>query len=634
MRAMGADADRAAKPLVQAPAAARERRARANAALFPTARKTLQLLSRRERWTLAALVGAMIFSGILQAAGVASITPFIALAANPNLVVENELLARVYDGLGFETPRRFLLFLGAVVFVVIAAANAFMALTTWATLRFVAATQHRLSQQLVADYLAKPYAFFLGRNTARLSKTLLSEVKEVIRSIVVPGMDVLSRAIAAAFIIALLLVVDPALAVLVATTLSGLYALVYVVVRRRQRALGDRRVAAQTARYKAASEAFGGIKDVKVLGREAHFVQRFRDASREYSRVNASSAAVAELPRFGLETMAFGGILVIVLYLVQTRETLAEVLPLLALYAAAGYRLMPALQHVFLGLNRIRFHTPALDDLHADLLGWEDRSSPAEVGTEDISPAAPLRVEHEIRFRDVSFAYPGSRGFALRGIDLVVPAGQMVGLVGTTGSGKTTVADLLLGLFEPTEGSILVDGVPLDESTVGAWRSQVGYVPQSIYLGDDSVTRNVAYGVPDDEIDQDAVERAVRAAHLEHFVEALPDGYDTVVGERGVRLSGGERQRLGIARALYHDPALLVLDEATSALDTATEEAVMRAIHELRAQRTLMIIAHRLTTVRACDTIYVLEAGGVAARGTYDDLATTSPSFRALARIS
>jgi ATP-binding cassette, subfamily B, bacterial PglK len=632
MRAMGAESERAAKPLAGAAPLPRERPVRRRAPLFPTAQKALQLFSGRDRWKLGALVGAMIATGILQTAGVASITPFIALAANPDLVVENERLARVYDGLGFETPRAFLLFLGAVVFVVIGTANAFMALTTWATLRFVAATQHRLSERLLGRYLAQPYAFFLGRNTARLSKTLLSEVKEVIRGVVVPGMDVLTRAITAAFIIALLLVVDPALALLVAATLSGAYALVYVLVRRRQRALGQRRVAAQAGRYKAASEAFGGIKDVKVLGREGYFLQRFREASHEYSRVNASSAVVGELPRFGLETIAFGGILVIVLYLVQTRDTLAEVLPLLALYAVAGYRLMPAFQHVFVGLNRIRFHTAALDDLHADLID----PAPALAGAarEATAPEArPLTLEREIRFDDVSFVYPGSRGPAVRGIDLIVPAGQMVGLVGTTGSGKTTLADLLLGLFEPSDGRILVDGVPLGGATVGGWRTQLGYVPQSIYLCDDTVTRNVAYGIPDDEIDRAAVERAVRAAHLERFVESLPEGYDTVVGERGVRLSGGERQRLGIARAIYHDPALLVLDEATSALDSATEEAVMRAIHELRAQRTIVIIAHRLTTVRLCNVIYVLADGAVSAQGTYDSLAETSQAFRALARM-
>jgi ATP-binding cassette, subfamily B, bacterial PglK len=608
------------------------RRTKRRIAILPTARKAVALIERGERWKLFVLFAAMVVTGLLQTAGVASIMPFIGVAANPDIVTEQALLARVYEALGFTSEQSFLLFLGVSVIVLIAVANAFMALTLWLSLRFVWSAHHRISERLIQQYLHQPYSFYLGRNTARMSKTLLSEVKEVIRGVMVPGMDVLARAVAALFVVLLLVLVDPVLATLVAVALVLSYALVYLSVRRRQRNLGHRRLAAQTQRYKSASEAFGGIKDVKVLGREAHFIARFRQPSLDYSRANASNAVVAEMPRFALETIAFGGIVAVLLYLLETRDTLADVLPLIALYAVAGNRLLPAFQQIFAGLTKIRFHAPALDDLYADM------NEAAAIAPVAVALAAddgePLPFEQEVRFDRVSFRYPGSGAFALKEVDLVVPAAATVGFVGSTGAGKTTIVDLLLGLFEPSEGRILIDGVTLDDSTAAAWRRRLGYVPQSIYLCDDTIARNIAYGIPDGEIDRDAVERAGRAAQLDGFVRSLPEGYDTVVGERGVRLSGGERQRLGIARAIYHDPDVLVLDEATSALDPKTEEAVLRCVHDLPGRRTVVMIAHRLSTVRACDVIYLLEGGAVSAQGTFEALSTTNSAFRALARIA
>jgi ATP-binding cassette, subfamily B, bacterial PglK len=626
----GANGDGASVPLMtQAPPP--------RTAILPTARKVVEIVDPRDRWKLFALFAAMVVTGLLQMAGVASIMPFIGLAANPDGLSEQRFLGDVYEALGSTSERTFLLGLGVAVIVLIATANAFMAFTLWMTLRFVWTTHHRISERLLDGYLRKPYEFYLGRNTAGLSKTLLSEVKEVIRGVLVPGMDILARAVVALFVIALLVLVDPLLATLVALALGASYALVYLMVRRKQRELGYRRLGAQTLRYKAASEAFGGIKDVKVLGREGHFVSRFRQPSLVYSRANASNAIVSELPRFALETIAFGGILVVLLYLLQTRDTLVDVLPLIALYAFAGNRLMPAFQQIFAGLTKIRFHAPALDDLHADLHGLSEyrfaRAHVAAPGGEEAA-VEPLPFERELRFSDVSFAYPGSATPALTGVDLVVPVASMVGFVGPTGAGKTTIIDLLLGLFAPTEGTILVDDVALDGDTAAAWRRRLGYVPQTIYLCDDTVTRNIAYGIRDEQIDHAAVERAACAAHLEDFIRALPDEYETLVGERGVRLSGGERQRLGIARALYHDPDVLVLDEATSALDTATEESVLQAVTTLAERRTIVMIAHRLSTVRACDVIYLLENGTVTAHGTYDELSTTNAAFRALARIA
>ena len=595
-------------------------------------RKVLALFPRDERWKMAALFAAMLVTGVIQTLGIASVMPFIALVANPGALGDHAWLRWMYATFGFETQRQFLIFVGIVVVVVFAAGNALAAFTSWLGLRFVWNNHHRIAERLLERYLWKPYSFFLGRHGARLTKTLLSEILTVVEGVVVPCLDVASKGVAALLVIALLIAMDPVLAVLVSASLGGAYVLIYQLVRRGQKRLGERQVATRMARYRVASEAFGGIKDVKVLGREASFLARFSGPSREFSMTNASHGLVRQLPPFVLETIAFGGLLTVLLYLLQTRESLDRVLPIIALYGLAGNRLLPTFHQIFSGITSIRFHTAALDELYADL------TSPSDVPATIQSLPAPQpdrkTAGSEIRFSDVSFVYPGTTRAALKHVNLLMPTETMIGLVGPSGCGKTTLVDLLLGLYTPTTGEVLIDGVVLDATTMPSWRSRLGYVPQTIFLCDDTITRNIAYGIPDAEIDHAAVERAARAAHLHAFVSRQPEGYKTVVGERGVRISGGERQRIGIARALYHQPDVLVFDEATSALDTLTEEAVMEATHQLAENRTIVLIAHRLSTVRHCHVIFMMEDGKVVAQGTYAQLAASNTSFRAMAGLT
>jgi ABC-type multidrug transport system fused ATPase/permease subunit len=318
----------------------------------------------------------------------------------------------------------------------------------------------------------------------------------------------------------------------------------------------------------------------------------------------------------------------------KTRQSLDEIFPLLAVYAFSANRLIPAVQEIFHAVTQIRFGSKSLENLHRDLLGpLADTDEPPDAALSgSAGGTTALGCHSDIRFTGVTFQYPGVSVPALRNLSLVIPANTTCAFVGSTGAGKTTVVDLLLGLFPPTGGSILVDGVPLTADRMPAWRRGVGYVPQSIFLCDASITKNIAFGVPDELIDHAAVIEAARAADLDTFVGALREGYDTVVGERGVRLSGGQRQRIGIARALYHKPDVLILDEATSALDNVTEDVVMHAIHAMAGQRTIILIAHRLTTVRDCDRIFVLQHGILVDSGTHDELMVESTTFRALAR--
>ncbi len=599
-----------------------------------TLRKLLDLFDRHERRRLAMLVAVMIVSGLLQTIGVASIVPFLAVVSNPATIHTNRWLAAAYLRFGFSGENAFLVALGALFLVIMVFANGMNLLTLWLTTRMQWRTRDRLSQWLMRRYLHAPYQFHLRHNSARLGKGLLNEVNRVVGGVFLPLTRLIARGVSATFLVILLLWADPLLAVIVAVSIGGFYAVVYSTIRGRQRRLGEEESAAKTTRIQISNEAIGGIKELKVLGRQSFFLDRFRDASGRYARANAASALTGLIPQFALETVSYGGVIVVILYLLETRKSLDEIFPLLAVYAFGANRLIPSVQEIFQALAEIRFGSKSLENLYHDLLGTEaDTDDPPIASLSGtVGAATALGCRADIRFNGVTFHYPGASVPALRNLSLVIAAKSTYAFVGSTGAGKTTVVDLLLGLFSPSGGSILVDGVPLTADRMPAWRGGVGYVPQSIFLCDASIAKNIAFGVPDEQIDHAAVTAAARAADLETFIGALRDGYDTVVGERGVRLSGGQRQRIGIARALYHKPDVLILDEATSALDNVTEDVVMNAIRAMAGQRTIILIAHRLTTVRDCDTIFVLEQGVLMDSGTHDALMAESTTFRALAR--
>ena len=597
-------------------------------------RNLLDLFDRPERRQLALLVAVMIVSGLLQSMGVASIVPFLAVVSDPETIHTNRWLAAAYLRFGFSGENAFLMALGALFLIIMIFGNGMNLLTLRLTARAQWRTHDRLSQWLMRRFLHAPYQFHLTHNSAELGKGLLAEVTRVIDSVFVPLARLTALGVSSTFLIILLVWADPLLALIIAVSVGGFYAVVYSVIRTRQRRLGEEESTARTTLIQISNEAIGGIKELKVLGRQAFFLGQFRNASGRYARANTEHALAGHIPRFALETVSYGGIIVVILYLLKTRQSLDEIFPLLAVYAFGANRLIPSVQEIFYALTHIRFGSKSLENLHQNLLGpmadSDDPPGTALNGSEGGTTA--LGCHSDIRFDGVTFQYSGASVPSLRNLSLVIAANSMCAFVGSTGAGKTTVVDLLLGLFSPTEGSILVDGVPLTADRMPAWRRGVGYVPQSIFLCDASITKNIAFGLPDEQIDHAAVAEAARAADLDTFVGALRDGYDTVVGERGVRLSGGQRQRIGIARALYHKPDVLILDEATSALDNVTEDVVMHAIHAMAGQRTIIVIAHRLTTVRDCDRIFVLQQGILMDSGTHDELMVESTTFRALAR--
>lgn len=568
----------------------------------------------------------------LEVVSVASIMPFLSVASDPTVIQENTYLSWAYSTFDFGDTGAFLTALGLAALSALLISNAFIVFTTWALFRYVWGRNHSLSRRLLRRYLYRPYEYFLTHNSAELGKNILEEVKEVTTQMLLPAMRGGAKSIVALAIMGFLVFVDPWVALIAAAGLGISYTAIFFAVKNRLDTYGQKRVETNTQRYQFVSEAFGGIKEVKLRGKEDAFLKQYEEPSKWYSRYQARHKVIRQAPRYILEGVAFGGIILIAVYLIAVQENMEQVIPMLGLYAFAGYRLMPALQQAFKGIASARFNMAALEELHKDLQEVPNGTVHQELDKTSLRESPPpLTMNKRIVLDDISFTYPGANEPAIKDLSITIPAHTTVGFVGRTGSGKTTTVDLILGLLQPKSGTIKVDDAPLEGSTVRQWQKNIGYVPQQIYLSDDTVARNIAFGVPEGNIDMTCVRDAARRAHIFEFVEGeLPNRWETLVGERGVKLSGGQRQRIGIARALYHNPSVLVFDEATSALDQKTEASVMEAIYELEGNHTVLIIAHRLSTVRRVDNIVMLEKGKKVGEGMYDDLAQQNKKFRSM----
>ena len=565
---------------------------------------------------------------ILEVAGIASIMPFIAVVSNPEIIETNQWINLIYQIGGFTSTNSFLVFLGFVVLFIIVISNAFKATMIWLENKFVFGVTCNMSQRLFSHYLNQPYSFFLNQNTQILGKNFLMEVIQFVGNVLKPTTEIFSRLVVTLFILILLLCVDPLLTIIIITILGLAYYSIYRLVQQKLARLGKERFDANSQRFKIAGEAFGGIKDLKILGREPFFLDNFSIHAKQVAKTVTIQQTISQVPRFIMESLSFGGILIIILYFLMIKGGIGQALPIIALYAFAGYRMMPALQSIFSSATTLRFNLAVIDSI----------SESFSETTEDqffrkFQNLDPLPIHDEIQLDNITFTYPGSIEPVVEDLNLTLRKNANVGFVGATGSGKTTTVDIILGLLKPQKGCLKIDGIPLTQKNLQRWQLNLGYVPQHIFLCDDTVAANIAFGISSSEIDMTAVEEAARIANLHNFVTTeLPKGYLTEVGERGVRLSGGQRQRIGIARALYHYPEVLIMDEATSALDGITEEAVIHAIRNLAGKKTIITIAHRLSTLRDCDVIYVMDKGRIIEQGTYEELTRNSIRFQAMSR--
>lgn len=589
-------------------------------------KKFLKLLTSTERKRAGLLLGMIMVMGLLDMLGVASIMPFMAVLGNSEIVETNAILNRTFiiaNNFGIDTAEQFIFALGILVFIFLVISLVFKSFTTYVQLRFTLMREYSLGKRLVEGYLHQPYSWFLNRHSADLGKSILSEVAQVIGGGFIPMMNLISHGTVAIALLFLLIMVDPKLAFIVSLTLTSAYALIYKATRNMLKRNGEERYKANKERFTVVSEAFGAAKEVKVGGLEQAYIDRFSDPARTFAMHQATAQVIGQLPRFAMEAIAFGGMLLVVLYLMAQSGNISSALPIIALYGFAGYKLMPALQAVYNSVTQLRFAGPSIDALHQDLMSLQ----PANMH----QAKAAITLNNAITLNHIQYSYPNASQPVLKDLSLTIPARSIVGLVGATGSGKTTTIDLILGLLEAQKGTLEVDGISINEHNRRSWQRTIGYVPQQIFLADDTVADNIAFGVATKDINHTAVERAARIANLHDFVSGeLPKQYQTVIGERGMRLSGGQRQRIGIARALYHNPHVLILDEATSALDNLTEQAVMEAVHNLRKQITIIVIAHRLSTVKSCDTIYLLEKGELKGQGTFDELTEVNERFKSM----
>jgi ABC-type multidrug transport system fused ATPase/permease subunit len=579
------------------------------------ARKILDLLTPAERRSAVALLGLMFIGILLETLGIGLVIPAIALLTQRDFMSNYPALQPVLQALG--NPSQQILVIGgmAVLLGVYLIKTMYLTFYTWRQMRFTFDVQVMLSQRLFTVYLRQPYTFHLQRNSAQLIQNVTSEVDSFSFTALLPGISLLTETLVLAGFGSLLFTVEPLGTLIVACVLGMASWSFHRFTRGRIARWGKARQHHAGLRIQHLQQGLGGVKDVKLLGRETEFLEQYRLHNTQSARVNQLHQTSQQLPRLWLELLAVSGLAMLVLTMLAQGRAPEAMLPTLGLFAAAAFRLMPSVNRMLAAVHSLRFGLPVIDTLHAEL------KLAAPEPTCRHSSFTPFRAALELK--QVTYTYSGATEPALKNISLAIQRGESVGFVGTSGAGKSTLVDILLGLLTPDSGAVRVDGEDIQHA-LRNWQDQIGYVSQSIFLTDDTLARNVAFGLSNAQIDEAAVWQAIRAAQLEEFVQSLPQGLNTLVGERGVRLSGGQRQRIGISRALYHDPAVLVLDEATSSLDTATEHSVMQAVNALRGSKTVIVVAHRLSTVEHCNRLYRLERGRITGQGNYEVMTRVS----------
>jgi ABC-type multidrug transport system fused ATPase/permease subunit len=554
----------------------------------------------------------MILGMFLESLGIGLVVPFIALLASDDAMTRWAWMVDINAALGNPGQGTLILMAMLALTAAFLVKNVVLALMAWKQMRFAFDVQARVSRQLLVAYLHRPYVFHLQRNSAELLRNVITEVSLFTNFVIIPCSILIAELMVLAGIVILLVAIEPLGAMVTGAVLITAGFAFLRTTRSGSARWSSARQRHDGLRLQHAQQALAATKDVKLLGREAQFIAEFDEHNAAAATASRKQMTLLQLPRLFLEALAITGLTALLFVMLSTGRALDAILPTAGLFAAAAFRLMPSANRVISSLQSLVYGLPVIATLSKEL----ERISEGQTAAVSRS-SEPLSFETNIEVCDLEYGFPGAVTKAVDQVSFEIQRGQSIGIVGSSGAGKSTLVDLLLGLLAPDAGCIKVDGHDIRTNLRG-WQDQIGYVPQSIYLTDDSIRRNVAFGVAPHLVDDSRVHAALAAAQLDDFVCSLPEGLDTFVGERGVRLSGGQRQRIGIARALYHEPSILVLDEATSSLDTNTEEGVMRAVQALHGEKTLIIVAHRLTTVAQCDRIYRLENGKLVAAGAAD----------------
>jgi len=591
--------------------------------------KAVGLLDRSVRVQFVGILVLMVLSAILEMLNVGMLLPLVQIILKPEDPLTLQLIAHIKEFLPGTDMLSGFWFIAVALLAVFVIKNILIGIAVYLQSLFVAITQAKMTTRLLTSFAHKPYEDHLELNSANTVYDITNTAPAVVGGILQPSlamvMEVLLVSGAAIALFAIAAKGATIAAVIVAVALM----LFYFVVRHRLFDLGRRQRTVNSTISRWSHFCLGATKDNLILGRAGHFIDIISDLARESARITATIQVINQLPRIYGEVVIVLAMIVVCAVVVQDQGSIQEALPVLAVFMAAAFRVFPSANRIVHYAAAIRQSTALLDAVYEDLREAHER----EIEPLPETPAVAVPFEHEIRLADASYRYPKTETFVIRDVSLTINKGETIAIVGPTGAGKSTLVDIILGLLPLTEGELLIDGVPVLTGT-SVWQGRVGYVPQSIYLLDDSLRRNIALGLPDEEIDDQRLAEVLRFSRLDDVVDSMDNGLDTMIGERGVRMSGGQRQRVGIARALYHDPELMVLDEATSSLDSETEHEVTSAVRGLQGTRTMIVIAHRLSTVRHCDQIFFIKDGTLDQAGTFDELMSNSTAFRRMVELS
>ena len=571
-------------------------------------KKLSYIFSKRDKYKIALLLCIMVAGSFLELLGVAVFQPFVNIIMMPDSIQENSYLARIYQMFGCSTTESFLTVVALGIIVIYVVKNVYLWVEQNLIMKFTYGMQQKLSTRLLTTYLSEPYTFHLNKNIAELQRSM-QEDTGLFTQVLMHTLQLVAEVVVCIVLGVYLFTVSNSITVVIVGLLILCVVLFTKITKRFTEQLGKEAQVYKGKLYQWVNQSLGGVKEVKVLNREEFFVSSYKKYYGLYIKGVRINRLLSITPKYMVEAVCMTGLLIaIIIKLNFGHGELENFIPQLATFAVAAFRLLPSVGRINEHVNNILYAVPSVDLIYGDLKGIEDyqESKGEEEGKE-------WSFEHGITAKHITYAYPNTDTNVLEDANCIIPKGKTVAFIGSSGAGKTTMADIILGLLAPQRGKILVDNIDVFKNLT-MWHHQIGYIPQVIYLSDDTIRNNIAFGIHEDQIDEEAVKTALKKAQLAEFVDTLPDGLDTIVGDRGVRLSGGQRQRIGIARALYHDPEILVLDEATSALDNETETAVMEASESLQGSKTMIIIAHRLTTIQNADIIYEVGDGKVTER--------------------
>ncbi|MDA9371005.1 ABC transporter ATP-binding protein/permease [Gammaproteobacteria bacterium] len=568
----------------------------------------------------------IIFMSITEVISLMLIGGFLSIISDFEQIYNNSIAFYFFNYLDQDTPEQFIAVIGFGVLFFLIFSALLSVFTVWRLSIFSAQIGAHLSSQLFAYYMLQPWLFHAAGNSSELINKIAAETERVNSGIISPLLQLNAKIILAFLICISLFIYDPIVASLIAFVFSSSYFVLFFTVRRSLTINGERISRFQALRYKLMGEGFGGIKELLLSGRQNYFIDQFEEASINFSYAKARNLIFGQIPRYLIEMVAFSMVIIFVLYLVLTSTaSLASIFPVISLYALAALKLLPALQQIYYSLSMIRGHLPGLHNMEEDLKRSAEASNQKSLF--DLT-TNECNFSKNVRLENISFSYEGTSQKTLQNINLNIGCNQTIGIVGSSGSGKSTIIDILLGLIQPDSGAIFLDDVKLDSTNLRLWQQSIGFVSQNIFLADETIEKNITFGISNEQVDKEKLSTAIALAQLKDFIVSLPKKEKTIVGERGVQLSGGQRQRIGIARALYNNSKILILDEATSSLDGITEKLIMESINSFMGKKTLIIIAHRLSTVKKCDQIYLLEKGKILEEGNFEVLSKKSTIFQ------